>query len=405
MKNNPFISKTFKSVWSKHFNGSKQGFVFNFMKDVTFVKKKHFPLYFNVGKNITNGMYYNVDKSQNDFRGKAFLLYDIPTYFSLEDPSFNTLKCIKVRQYNGFLANLKDFESYDDFAKKQFKANSRYKYRRNIKRLETCFDIDYKIYCGHISKEEYENICLFFKNNLSRRFDSLGLDNNIVSKWDYYYDLMYNMILSKQGVLTAIYSNGKPIGVSFSFLSKRVMLYAITSFDIDYMRYNLGHIIIIKLMSWCFDNGYHTYDFSKGQYEYKDRWTNHSYHYECHVLYDSKSIKASIIAIFISRYFKLKQFLRDKNVNRLYTKLKFQLKKKEAFSTKYFKVSMIENMKFLKSSDAIVNIEDVKYDSVRLALYNYLYLKPEKAKNIKIYEKEKIYYAICQNSQLKIYKE
>lgn len=404
MKNSPFNGETFQRIWLKHFNNGNASISFNSLKQIKFYKPTNSLAYINVGKNITNGNYYSITEGETDFKNKVFLIYDVPSYFGVNTDVKSAIKSKKIRQYKGFSTQLQEFKTFDDFFTSQFASKSRYKYRRNVSRLESAFNINYKNFYGKISRDEYEYVCGFLKKNLSRRFGSLGLDNNIVSKWDYYYDLMYEMILNKEGVLTVIYNEDKPIGISFGFLTDDIMLFAITSLDIDYLRYNLGHTTIIKLMSWCFENNFSVYDFSKGQYAYKDRWTNHDYFYECHILYDSKSIKATAIATLYSSYFKLKQLLRDKKVNRFYTQLKFKLKNKENFSTESFKIMKLENNKLNLNPDKLINIEDNQYDSLRASLYEYLYLNPEKAINIKIYEQEKgeLYHAVCENSQLKM---
>lgn len=400
MNKNPFNGDTFQKTWLKHFANNAKPFEFNSIENTKFYKKGN-KTFVNIGKNITNGNFYKINESEVDYKGKTFLIYDVPDYFNITNATSSKLKVKKVKQYKGFSSQLQEFETFDDFFNAQFKSKSRYKYRRNISRLETCFDIEYKIFCGDIPREEYERICVFFKKNLSRRFGSLGLDNNIVSKWDYYYDLIYKMILSKEGVLTAIYSNGKPIGISFGFLTDSIMLFAITSFDIDYLRYNLGHTTIIKLMNWCFDNGFNVYDFSKGQYEYKDRWTNHSYNYECHILYDSSSLASVFKATYYEKYFKLKQYLRDKNVNRLYTQLKYKIKPKAFDEVKKYTIEKLDKLPENLESFNVINIEDEKHVDARYNLYQYLYLNPEKVKELKVFQADNnTYFVIGEKNKL-----
>ncbi|WP_353777538.1 GNAT family N-acetyltransferase [Winogradskyella sp. 3972H.M.0a.05] len=404
MNKHPFNQPTFQDVWSEHFNGSKSSVNYKSIQGVKFYKKSNSTLV-NIGKNITNGNYYSINADEKDYKGKTFIIYDVPSYFEIEAGNNNALKTKTVRQYKGFTSQLAEFETFDAFFSAQFKSKSRYKYRRNISRLEANFDISYKIFHGDISTDEYETLCKFLKKNLQRRFGSLGLDNNIVSKWDYYYDLMYKMVVNKEAVMTAIYNKDMPIGISFSFLSDSILLFAITSFDIDYMRYNLGHTSIIKLMQWCFENGYNVYDFSKGEYIYKDRWTNHDYDYQCHILYDSKSLKASLTANYYAKYFKLKQYLRDKKVNRLYTQLKFKLKNKQDFTIQAYNIEKLES-KFDSNNKEIINLQDEGYASLRYALYQYLYLNPEKVDAITCYKDNAsgAYYAIGEVNKLMLTK-
>lgn len=399
----PFNNSEFQDTWLKHFRNSENPTEFTTFGAIKFYKKSS-GVYVNIGKNITNGNYYSINANAQDFKGNMFMIYDVPSYFKVAPPENSKLKLFKINQYKGFATELQDYASFDDFFTAQFKSGSRYKYRRNVKRLEACFDIDYKIYNGHISEEEYEHICKFLKKNLSRRFGFLGLDNNIVSKWTYYHDLMFKLINSGEGVLTAIYDAGKPIGISFGFLSEKTMFFAITSFDIDYMKYNLGHTTIMKLMQWCFDNGYEVYDFSKGQYEYKDRWTNLTYNYECHILYDSTSIIARARALYYTNYFKLKQFLRDRNINRLYTQLKHKLKGNDSISIAKFSIEKLEALPETISEKNSIDIKEDAFVDVRYHVYQFLYNNPEKAKDLKVFQaaNKNIYYVLGAKHTLRL---
>ena len=125
MKNNPFLTDTFSSVWSKHFDGNKTPVKFKCFKNAKFVKSRLPRLFYNVGKNITNGMSYELAVLENDHKGRVFLFHDVPSYFDLSSMDESSLIRIKVPQYKGFLSDLRSYGSYDDFLKSQFKSNSR----------------------------------------------------------------------------------------------------------------------------------------------------------------------------------------------------------------------------------------------------------------------------------------
>lgn len=407
MKNNPFVSKTFVSVWSKHFNASSRNFNFKFLENIAFVKNGILPLYYNVGKNITNGMFYSLNAKEEDFMGKAFLMHDVPSYFSVASSLGSRLKRFKVKQYKGFLAELNDFDTYDAFAKKQFKSNTRYKFRRNQERLEACFDIKYTIYYEEIEKEEYATVMKGFKALLTKRFNELQKDNDILDTWDYYYDLIYEMILEKRALLIAIYNEDEPIGVSLSFLSETTMFYAITSFDTDYYRFNLGHTTIIKLIQWCFKNGFTVYDFSKGEYEYKNRWTNREYTYENHVLFDSKSVVASLVARFVKYKYELKQYLRDKNVNEKYVKLKFLWKGKKSKVAPRLQYDVIKlDVKKEVKGMQLIDLKSKTYSFLKAMVYDELYRKPEPISQLSVYKRidssNGLYYVVGEENNFEI---
>jgi Acetyltransferase (GNAT) domain len=406
MKDSPFLSEIFISTWLKHFNGANKTYSFNFLNGVSFVRHKWLPFYSNVGRNITNGMSYTLInlKINTDFKNKVFLVYDVPTYFNLKtDTKNSSLKIKKIRQYKGFLSFLSEHNDFDTFFTKQFKSSSRYKFRQKQKRLDTCFNIEYPVYYGDITKEDYNRVIAEFKGLITKRFNEIGKDNDVLSTWNYYEDLIYPMLKNKQAVLIAIVKDRETIGGAICFLSNHTLFYAITTFDSDYYKFNLGHTIINKLMNWCYENDIESFDFSKGEYEYKSRWTNTEYSYECHVLYDSKSIIASTIALIVPNYFTLKQYLRDKNINLLLTKIKFLFKNFNTVKPKKqsYKIENLESeMDFNKTERIDINNSDNGF--LRPIIYDNLYKNSEPIANIQVYKDNSSYAVIGLKNSYKI---
>ena len=79
--NNPFTSDTYTASWLKFFNEGKDSFSFGAFKDIKFIEDRKFKCYVNVGKNISNGMSYSINKGVDDYKGKVFLIHDVPSYF------------------------------------------------------------------------------------------------------------------------------------------------------------------------------------------------------------------------------------------------------------------------------------------------------------------------------------
>tara|TARA_R110002049_G_C9177204_1_gene562911 strand:- start:20020 stop:21015 length:996 start_codon:yes stop_codon:yes gene_type:complete len=329
MTNNPFLSTTFKKIWLKHFNNGKPSHGFKFISDLTFIKQKYFPLYINTGKNHTNGISYRLTQPDlnTDFKKKVFLIYDVPTYFKTDINTHNPkLKLNCIDQYNGVLTDVNEYESYDDFYMSKFKSKTRYNLNKKKKQLESGFNISYSFYDENTTEDEYGFLSLHLKELITKRFNSRKENNQVVSEWNYYQELMYPMLKEKRAVIITVNHDNIPIGMTFNFLSENVLFYAITTFDTDFLDYNIGHTTIMEVFKWSFDNGINIIDFSKGQTEYKSRWENKEYQFQNHILYDASSIRATLLGKTISNYFKFKQYLRDKNFNLLFSKLKFLLK-------------------------------------------------------------------------------
>ena len=329
MTNNPFLSKIFTEIWLRHFNDSKPSFSFNFISDLHFLKYKFLPIYINVGKNNTNGISYNIsDLNQfNDYKKKVFLIYDVPTYFDLNlDLKDSALKINFINQYKGVLTDISKYESFEDLLQNKFKSKSRYNLKKKQRLLESNFNITYSVYDNRITLKEYEFLAKHLKHQITKRFEGLKKHNRVVNSWPYYYDLMLSMLKEKKAVIVTVNRDNIPIGMTFNLLSNKVLFYSITTFDTDYLKYNIGHTTIMKILKWCFENNYEILDFSKGETEYKSRWMTKDYYFQNHILYDSESIFSTVIAKTISTYFRFKQFLRDKNINMLYVKMQFLTK-------------------------------------------------------------------------------
>lgn len=388
MDNYPFFCKNFTSNWLKYFSNNPNAFSFGFIGPIKFVKSKFSLFYYNVGKNITNGTYYDLNVEEKDYKGKVFLIYDVLSYLSKEDKLKNpNLKIKQVVQYSGHLSRMDNFENFNEYFSAQFSAKSRNNLRKYQKRLDQNFSTKFNIFFGEISREDYEDIFEKMIGLIGKRFGQLGLDNNILNLKDYYYDLAYDMICNKEASLYVLYQEDEPIAISLCFLSQSHLFFAITTFDTDFRRYNLGHVLIMNIMDWCYNNNISVFDYSKGTYDYKLRWANESYNFENHILYDSKSLKAIITGNYLYAYFRFKQFLRDLNINKLYSKIKYLIKKKPQIENrKGFVIETLDIKDFNGSKYNEVSKSSSSYDRVKPIIYDIIYSKPQPISDIVVFE-------------------
>ncbi len=331
MKNNPFTSDIFTSTWLKHFRKGKSGISFDLFPDLGFVKHRFLPLYINIGKTLTKGVNYSlVSNTSHEYRDKVFLIYDVPTYFEIANNSFGKLKLHRIKQYPGYLIKLHEYTSFSEYMNHAFNRKSRYKLRSYKNQLLASFDIHDNVYFGEISKSEYDSIFEQFRTLLEKRYTEKQVSNNNleIKEWSFYKDVVYPMILAKKAALYVVNDSEKPIGIMLNYIAEDTLIVAITVFDIDYSKYNVGTVNIMGLIEWSIKQNIKAIDFSKGHYDYKKRWGSEEYAFEYHILYDSSSFYATCIAISMKYFFKLKQYLRDKNLNELLHKATFFLKKK-----------------------------------------------------------------------------
>lgn len=390
VKNNPFFSSTFVSIWCKHFSKEKGLYSFNFIKNISFFKPTSLPLFINSGKNLTKGVSYNIGITKNDFKSKCFLIYDVPEFFKIKtDSDTRGLKLKKVKQYPGFLINLNKYIDFTTYLKSTFSKSSLQKFRRYNRRLETCFSITYKMYYGEIEKKEYDFIFDYFNKLLIKRFDNKQITNNNlkISEWNFYHEVVYPLILEKKASLFVIYNDGTPITIRLNYFSQDIIFDAITVFDIDYSKFHIGKISIMKILEWSFENKFKTFDFTKGYFDYKKSWSNLKYNFEYHIYYDSKSILASLVAVFLSGFFKLKQFLRDKNFNNYLHKTLYFLKKNKSIQDIDYTIKpMLGN--FANEIEKInkVEVNNIEQSFLKKIIFDFLFTNSENLKNINLYK-------------------
>jgi len=389
IKRNPFTSNLFVSKWLNHFNANRPSFAFNFIKGLTFFKPSFLPIYINTGRNLTKGISYSLN-GQNDspFNKSVILIYDVPTYFELDNNSCpENLKLHRIKQYPGYLIELERFDGLDDYMQTVFSKRSRYKLKKYQKRLELCYDINYKMFYGDISKREYDFIFDNFRKLLEKRFiDKQITNNNLHSEeWEFYYDVALPMILEKQASLFVVYEGSNPIGVSLNYFSENILFHAITVFDIDYSKFHLGKIALMNLLDWCFEKKVQYFDFSKGHFDYKTHWMNKAYDFEYHLYVDQSSIRSRIIAFFVKKYFELKQDLREKEFNKKLHQLTFAFQKKNTAAQAQVNYSFSEIEKEYKDSELLeIDILTKENLILKRIVNEFLYLNSEALKDLKI---------------------
>lgn len=389
---NPFSTSIFKSIWLKHFN-SKNAKVksFSFISGLDFLKNGNKLFYYNVGKTHTKGLDYKINSTEEvTLNNKAVVIYDVPTYFEVDTTQLgNKIKLLKSKQYPGYLIETGKYKSLKDYMLENFSKNSRNKNNKFKRRLEDSFNIRYQMFIGEMSKSEYDFIFKSFKELLEKRFSDKQVTNNNLEdqEWSFYYEVAYPLILEKKASLFVIYDNEKPIGVTLCYFSEDILFDAITVFDIDYFKFHLGAVTIMKLIEWCIDNDIKNLDFSKGYFEYKTRWCTKQYDFEYHIYYDSKSEKSKLLARSIKRLYDIKQQLREKNINDRLHKLTYKLKNKadvktERVAYKFEETVLNETEQNLKP----INFELPENKNLKLMVFEYLYLYLENYNNIQLFK-------------------
>ena len=332
----------------------------------------------------------NEDGDPLNITNKVLVIEDVPRYFKVAQsllPREVGMKTLK--QYPGFLINFDGINDLDQYLSSQFGRSSRYKLRRSIKKLESCFDIRYKMFHGQMSKEEYDFIFEEFYRLLAIRSAEKGIKNNRNLKTKaVYYELVYPMILDKKASFYVIYDRNIPIDICLNFHLDNVIFQFIRTYDIDYSKFNTGYIDLMKQIEWCIAKNIKFISFSKGDFYWKRRWCNTVYDYDYHVLYDKRSLKTVIKANLFCYKMRLWQILREKNIIKWYhnnirdkrLKILASLHKNPEFKIFDF------DKKINPNEIERVEYGDQDYISLKRVINEFLFEYNENEKNVRLYK-------------------
>ncbi|WP_223034495.1 GNAT family N-acetyltransferase [Hanstruepera marina] len=410
MIQNPFATTSFEKIWSKHFNQSSNALKFDFLNQILFAKHGSLPVYYNVGNKLTNGNFYSLSDN-DDYKEKTFLIRDVPSYHNIKKNELDSLKQKAVFQYKGYTTKVSDYSSLDAYLRTIYKSNTRSKLRRNINRLEVCFDVEYIMYYGDISETTYHSVFKNFYKLFEKRYTDKGepcgeLDPKV---WAYYTELGLTLIKDKKASLFVIYCDKVPVGITFSYHIGDILIEALTVFDIDFYRFNIGHTTILKMLEWSFKNNIKLFDYTQGDFEYKKRWSDSEYNTNYHILYDSNSLKSKVLANSMVAYFKVKRAFRELKLNKLYHSWKYKFfgnKTRASLDQSMFQIESIQPNNFDVSTSNPIDITGDKFNNLRRSLYDFLYMNPEKVSNFTFYKlNDSTYFAKSETSLLKIIKD
>ncbi|SFD07383.1 GNAT family N-acetyltransferase [Algibacter pectinivorans] len=214
------------------------------------------------------------------------LIEFVPPFFNLKfNNTKGVLSTFRYTYFNGFMCNLTSSKSLDDYMYSQLGKKKKKIVVRRLSRLEQCFNIDYKIFYGDIENEECRVLMDTFKIMIKKRFNQRGDIHSSLKNWSFYRDETAHLIRNKKACLFVIYNDKTPIAMSLNFLFNKVFESAITSYEIDFAKFGLGNIIVLKKLEWCFDNGFEFFNMRYGDYPYKRMWCNTVFKYDSYIVY------------------------------------------------------------------------------------------------------------------------
>lgn len=348
----------------------------------------------------------------NDINTPNLSLSLVPSYIKLHIKD-TTIKHKIIAQNNwGYAIHLDSDSTIDTYLQRQFKSKYRSIIRRYINRLEACFSITYKLYYGDISKDTYEFIFNSLKEMIVNRFKQRNEENKELYKWDILLDETYEKIKNKQASLFVIYDEDKPIEISLNYHFGSMLFSTISSYDINYSKFGLGHVEIYKQVEWCCANNYLLYEMGVGGMDYKRRWSDTIYNFEHHITYS----KVSLLSIIKGRTevfkIKLKENLKAKKINEIIPTLKNKFLKSKQFKEADENITVSAITKTNNTEQFNLNnlkeiaIDTTDYNFFKKYVYDFAYTTTKHVDTIKTYIiAENNYLIMSENQYQKISKK
>ncbi len=210
----------------------------------------------------------------------------IPSFISLNSNILDShYKVYKYKRIENFKIDLEGCSILDEYLKNVMTPKQRKQIRAKNRRLETCFNISCRSYFGEISETTYKLLFSELKSLIERRFEQRGDKFFLEDKWDYLIEETYELILSKKASFFVIYNKENPISIGLNYHFQNIVQSYISSYDIDYSKFGLGHIAIFKKLEWCFANNFKILDMMWGKVPHKVLWSNSITKYDHHLIY------------------------------------------------------------------------------------------------------------------------
>ncbi|MEO0572440.1 MAG: GNAT family N-acetyltransferase [Bacteroidota bacterium] len=317
-------------------------------------------------------------------KSKFFSFTYVPEYMKTEVsvPKLWTEKTFP--SVNGYAIQINNPWSVDDYLRQQNK-----KQRENInrarRRLETCFDINYKVFQHQIQEEEYHFLMEQLRTMIMRRFEQRGQKSSTMAIWDQVLATSFELMKQKKASLFVIYDKDSPIAISFNYIYDRILFGYISSYHLDYGKFSLGQIVIYKLLEWCLQNKFSQYDMGWGDLEYKKWWCNKIYRFNHQICYQKYSISGFLFACFKGNRSRLLAFLISKRVNIYWKILKKKLKRDIKIpslspSYRFMEISLEETEKFNE-----INLAEKNLPITKQIINNFLFSTQEHSNNVTLH--------------------
>lgn len=317
------------------------------------------------------------------------LLYSVRTV-----PSYLQLKYIddsrfRIKIYpsvSSYAISLDGIANIDDFMNRQFQKKPRGNILRGVRRLESCFNIQYKRFYGHIEREECGMLMDRLKEMIQYRFMERNEESDTLTSWEAISRGIYDQILSKKASLYVIYREVTPISISVAYHYKSLFFYYITSYDTDYSKFSPGTIMLYKQLEWCIDSKYKYFDLGYGDLEYKKWWSTHIAAVERQMFFPRHSPTFYLLNLWEGYKTSFMAFLIGRKVNVYYKKVLQIFKKplQNVNPTPEFHLEPIQDLRSYGNLETI-DPEMERNSFLKPILYDFLYRAQKHISEVKFH--------------------
>ena len=381
--------------------------IVNYNFTLCLFKKQYLPsIYQFLNNDRTKEQYINPEsKPSKIWFSRITEIKCIPEYLTpIQHPLEDGLKVLELRRMNGFYIDLTGFSSVHDYMNFKFTSKKRGQLKSSIKKLESCFNISYKVYFGHIEKEKYETLFNSMVLLLNRRFEQKEEEFEHTTQLDTIKKNCYPLILDKKASLHVIYDSSRPIHICLNYHFQDILNGSFRCYDIDYAKFGLGHIDIVKHLEWCFDNNYRILDFMWGHSPYKHYWCNGVKQLRYHIFYNPKSLSQRTLVLLRVSAYRFKDYMQARK-NKKTKKSVLQGSSKKPTNTERFEVQEIDFDKEINKIHKLINIYEDPNLWLRPLVFNFQYKHREHTDNIAVHEMkntENTYLVLGKNKAIKI---
>jgi hypothetical protein len=311
----------------------------------------------------------------------------VPSYFKLQTIDAKIEHQIIPQENWGYAIRLDSECTIDSYLENQFKYKYRSIIRRFVNRLEASFNIKYALYYGEISEEKYHFIMDALERMIQNRFAERNEKHKDIAQWLSYKKTSFAKINNKQASLFVIYNENEPIEISLNYHFDKILFSAMSSYNIDYSKFGLGHIEIYKQVEWCAKNKYLLFEMGVGGMDYKRRWSNAIYRFQHHIMFSKSYDTTRFLGILEAKKIQLKEYLKAKKLNEILPEIRRKVRK-EKNTPSTIEVGAIENRNTttVNQSSNEINVDDKAFNFLKRYKNDFLYTALEKSSEVKIYQ-------------------